>query len=547
MRAELSLITITIQQQDEKNSIICNAPMPDPFLLASDGMLPMAPLHSLQWTRGLVWLFLLSNSLIALSFFALLSAIALLIRRRADVRFGWRMRLVSSLIFSIGIAYMLEIWSIWHPNLWLEGIVDALIGVLMLTCTTILWRMMPAFLAIPNPRELETANRELQNEIAERNRTERSLRASEMNFRSMLDGVRDYAILMLDPEGHVTTWNHAAQTIKGYSAEEIMGQHFSIFYPEEAREEGMPQQLLDVARSVGRCEDDNWRVRKDGTRFWANVIITAMRDPEGKLHGFLKVTRDMTERRRMEEVTRLNIELSRSNEELRQFAKIAAHDLQEPLRAIEGYASLIDRRYKGKLDKDFNEFIEFIIDGSSRMADQIQSVLVHSRVRTEEKELALIDCHKVLKEVIVNLKLSIQESQTRIQMEELPTIVANRAELVQLFQNLLSNAIKFRREESPLVRVSATEDDEYWKFCVEDNGIGISPRYTEKIFSMFSRLHSRSRYSGTGIGLAICQKIVESHGGKIWCESKSKSGSKFFFTLPKDRSKGRSSDDAKSN
>jgi len=406
---------------------------------------------------------------------------------------------------------------------------------------------MPAFLAIPNPRELETANRELQNEIAERNRTERSLRASEMNFRSMLDGVRDYAILMLDPEGHVTTWNHAAQTIKGYSAEEIMGQHFSIFYPEEAREEGMPQQLLDVARSVGRCEDDNWRVRKDGTRFWANVIITAMRDPEGKLHGFLKVTRDMTERRRMEEVTRLNIELSRSNEELRQFAKIAAHDLQEPLRAIEGYASLIDRRYKGKLDKDFNEFIEFIIDGSSRMADQIQSVLVHSRVRTEEKELALIDCHKVLKEVIVNLKLSIQESQTRIQMEELPTIVANRAELVQLFQNLLSNAIKFRREESPLVRASATEDDEYWKFCVEDNGIGISPRYTEKIFSMFSRLHSRSRYSGTGIGLAICQKIVESHGGKIWCESKSKSGSKFFFTLPKDRSKGRSSDDAKSN
>lgn len=502
------------------------------LFFASDGFFPVPPSYSMRWNPHLVYIFVLSNGLIALSYFSILGALTYLVLERKDIAFNWVIRLLMLLILILGSAYVLEIWSIWHPSLWVEGLFDALTGLIMLVTTIVMWRLVPAARVIPNPRELEEANLVLQREIAEREKTEKSLLESERKFRSLVVGVTDYAIYVLDKNGEIKNWNLGAERISGYTAEEMIGKHFSIFFSSEDVKDGIPEHLLDIARSVGRCEVDGWRIKKGGARFWANSIVTALRDEKGILTGFSTVTRDLTERRQMEEITRLNLELSRSNEELQQFAKVAAHDLQEPLRAIQGYANLLSRRYANQLDEDGREFIDYIKSSSKRMAEQIQSVLTHSKISVQRKSVAKTNLTAVLSEVVANLKAAIEECGATIESDELPTITGNKSELVQLFQNLISNAIKFRGKEPPVIEITAKKQEKKWLFCVADNGIGIDPNYGGKIFEMFSRLHSKATYSGTGIGLAICQKIVESHGGKIWVESVPDQGSKFYFTIP---------------
>ena len=229
-------------------------------------------------------------------------------------------------------------------------------------------------------------------------------------------------------------------------------------------------------------------------------------------------------------------ELMRSNEELQQFAKIASHDLQEPLRAIEGFAKLLDRRYRDKLDAVGNQFLEFILDGVSRMQKLIQSVLEHSSISTEKKEIQAIDVSSVVKEVMKNLNQAINESKATIIYGDLPAVAVERAQLVQLFQNIISNAIKYASSDRPpYIIISSEKSVDEWLFSIRDNGIGIDNKYAERIFDMFSRLHGAVKYEGTGMGLAICKKIVTAHGGRIWMESEIGEGSIFFFTLPAEK------------
>jgi light-regulated signal transduction histidine kinase (bacteriophytochrome) len=235
--------------------------------------------------------------------------------------------------------------------------------------------------------------------------------------------------------------------------------------------------------------------------------------------------------RRVQERT---AELQRSNEELHQFAKVASHDLQEPLRSIEGFADLLAKRYKDRLDHDANEFIDFILEGTNRMEQLIQAVLAHSRISEEgeKTEAPLTDVNSVIKEVLANLSQSISETGATFDIGTMPTVRVDRSQLIQLFQNLINNAIKYTGSNIPHISVSAELNVGEWLFSVQDNGIGIDSKYAERIFDMFARLHGRTKYSGTGMGLAICKKIVTTHGGRIWMESEVGQGSIFFFTLP---------------
>ena len=226
-------------------------------------------------------------------------------------------------------------------------------------------------------------------------------------------------------------------------------------------------------------------------------------------------------------------ELERSNRDLEQFAYIASHDLQEPLRMVRSYLQLIEQRYQGKLDADAKDFIAYAVDGASRMQTLISELLAYSRVGTRGKPFESIDCTAIVKRVLANLSVAIEESNAKVTYDPLPVVVADSMQLTQIFQNLIGNAIKFHSQDLPCVHISATDEHDEWTFSVHDNGIGIDPKNIERIFLIFQRLHTREEYPGAGIGLAICKRIVERHGGRFWASSEPGKGTAFCFTIPK--------------
>ena len=355
-------------------------------------------------------------------------------------------------------------------------------------------------------------------------------------FRLLVASVRDYAIFMLDPEGRVQTWNAGAEAIKGYAESEIVGRHFSTFYTQADRDREHPQHELEVAAREGRFEEEGWRVRRSGDMFWANVVITALRDEDGTLVGFAKVTRDLTERRAAREALKASAEeLARSNAELERFASAAAHDLIEPLQTMAGFAELVERRYGERLDDDGREFLGHITDGARRMRNLIDGLLRYARVSQADVQLEPVDVAGSLDTVVRNLEAALRASGGTLDYDApaLPCVLADEDLLVNVLQNLVANALKFSGDRPPEVTVRAErEAGDRWRITVADNGVGIDAADQERIFAMFGRARlAGAAQPGVGLGLALCDRLIARLGGTIGVDSEPGAGSRFWFTL----------------
>jgi PAS domain S-box-containing protein len=494
-------------------------------------------------------------------------------------------------------------------------------------------------------------------ELQARGRAEKALHYREERTRLLIEGVQDYAIFLLDPQGTVVSWNAGAERIKGYTAEEVVGKNFSRFYSQEDIDQGKPEAELRRAAADGRSESECWRVRKDGSRFWSNLVITAARSPSGALLGFSEISHDISERHERDakyrglleaapdamvvvnqagQIMLLNLqaqkqfgyhsnelvgqpvkqivpegfaerliadgtrsaaealaqqidtgielqgrrkdgsvfpieimlsplasregtlvtaairnisvrkeaeallvktvgELQRSNDELKHFAYVASHDLQEPLRMVASYTQLLAKRYRGKLDSNADEFITYAVDGCNRMQQMIRDLLTYSGAGSSAIGLQAISSELALHAALANLRVAIDESGAVVSHDSLPSMTTHDAQLTQVFQNLIGNAIKYRGSEVPRIHVSASTDGHKERiFSVRDNGMGIDPQHFDRIFVLFQRLHGRDEFAGTGIGLSICKKILERLGGRIWVESQLEHGSTFHFALPQE-------------
>ncbi|MEL1254520.1 PAS domain S-box protein [Flavobacterium sp. DGU38] len=381
-----------------------------------------------------------------------------------------------------------------------------------------------------------------------------SLKKSEERYHLMVEEVQDYSILYMNHEGIVENWNIGAEKIKGYKTEQIVGKSFSVFYTEEDRKNNLPQKLLQIARQKGKAVHEGWRVRKNGTLFWANIVITAIHNKKKEVIGFSKVTHDLTEKKEAEdklkqnglELEQKNTELEQMNKELQSFAYISSHDLQEPLRKIQTFATQIMEKESDNLSDFGKDKFQRMQNAAKRMQTLINDLLSYSRTNIQERIFEKNNLYKIIDEVKEDLKEELEQKGAVIEEGETFEIDLIPFQFRQLLYNLVSNSVKFSRPEIPAVikinceivkgaaihNKKAKEDSDYCHISISDNGIGFDQQYSAKIFEVFQRLHGKLEYTGTGIGLAIVKKIVDNHNGFISASGEENKGATFDIYIP---------------
>lgn len=368
------------------------------------------------------------------------------------------------------------------------------------------------------------------------------LERSDELFRKMIDEVADYAILLMDKDGIILNWNKGAQNIKGYAAEEIVGKNFRTFYLPEDRKLNVPETLIAEATLTGRASAEGYRIRKDGSTFWGSIVITALHDDDNNVIGFTKVTRDLTERKLAEDkIRQYTADLEAQNKELAQYAYITSHDLQEPLRKIQTFSLLALEETN---IETIHKYLEKINSSTGRMSSLIKGVLNFMRVSETEQQWETVDLNVVLKNILQDQEILIMEKKASVDIGVMPILRGVEIQLYQLFLNLIGNALKFS-DRRPEISITSTtlaslEDfpnlDPTKKYCeikVKDNGIGFDNQHSDRIFLLFKRLNTDvQRFPGTGLGLALCRKIVDNHKGHIHAVSTKGEGSEFCVVLP---------------
>jgi PAS domain S-box-containing protein len=452
-----------------------------------------------------------------------------------------------------GIVIKMERDELFGPvNRRLASVVGITFGLVLLGVAAMILALRPlAGRVLLHTDELESQIYEktaaLNTELGERVRAEKSLRDSEALYHSLVDTL-PINILRKDLAGRVTYGNHGYCAMMGKPLEQLLGKTDFDLFPRDLAEKYSRDD--DKVVHTGKIfEDVEENRRPGGLTAYVHVLKAPVRNAKGDIVGTQVIFWDVTERKQAElALAQANAELGRSNKELEQFAYVASHDLQEPLRMITSYTQLIAKRYHDKLDGNAREFMDFAVAGALRMQRLIHDLLAYSRVGTRGKPPEPVQSGDVLDAALDNLKLALEETNAQVTRDPMPAVMADPVQLTQLFQNLIGNAIKFRGQEKPHIHLCAKRESlprketpgtaaakpagEEWHFTVRDNGIGIDPQYFDKIFVIFQRLHTADQYPGTGIGLAICKKIIERHGGRVWVESQPGAGATFHFTLP---------------
>jgi PAS domain S-box-containing protein len=367
-------------------------------------------------------------------------------------------------------------------------------------------------------------------DISDRKLTETALQESESKYRQIVE-LAEEGIWVIDSNARTTYVNQAMARMLGYTELEMFGVSLFEFMDEQAIQSANDN--ID-RRKQGIAETHEFKLKtKNNKDVWTYMSTSPVMDEKGNLLSCCALVYNITDRKESEQqMLQLTNDLKRSNQELEQFAYVASHDLQEPLRSVTSYTQLLAQRYQGNLDAKADKYINYIVDGSTRMQQLINDLLAYSRLGTRAQKFEIADCYAAVDQSLCNLRIAIAEKKAVITCDSMPTVMADELQLVQLFQNLLGNAIKFCCQDVPTIHISAIIQNNEWLFSVRDNGIGIDSEYADRIFIIFQRLHSRREYLGTGIGLAICKRIVERHSGRIWVESQSGQGATFYFTIP---------------
>lgn len=522
------------------------------------------------WNHSLIWTHVVSDSLIALAYLSIPITLVYFIRKRRDMPFNWMFFCFGVFILACGATHVMEVWNLWHADYWLAGAVKVVTAVASVATAILLVPLVPRALALPSPEtlrreiverkraqnaldqanselerrvqqrtaELTRVNENLVKEAAHRKKTEEALRRSEEQFRLVVERVRDYAIFSLDPAGIITSWNKGAEHIKGYQASEIVGKHFSRFYLQEDLDCGKPEMELQLAASEGRSQGEGWRLRRDGSRFWANTVITAIRNERGELMGFSKITHDLTERKRAEQ------KLQEANATLAHMARVTtmgeltasiAHEINQPLAVVVNNANAC-RRMLFSESPDLDEIRQAVVDiavAGTRAGEII------ARVRALVKKVlpgkARVSINEVIQEVLGLVSAELERHHVAARAElpsDLPPVFGDRIQLQQVVLNLIMNGLEAMNvvTDRPRVLLIRSEIHSSGKVAVavEDCGAGLDPTQLPHIFDTFFT----TKPAGMGMGLPISRSIIEAHEGRLSARPNENFGATFEFTLP---------------
>lgn len=487
--------------------------------------------HCYHWIPSLVFLHVFSDGTIALSYLLIPFGLVYFVHKRKDLPFNWIFFCFCAFIIACGTTHAMEIWTLWHADYWVSGFIKLFTGIISFSTAILLYLLIPTALALPGPNDLRAAlekQKLISKELAERTHSleiQQNKTNTERFFKNQLSNIIEssieYAIIATDLKGNIILWNEGAHQIYGYKAEEVNQKNISLLYTPEDINEGRVKDLLNTALEQ-RIERSFEHIRKDGLQFTASVAVNLRYDQNNEPVGYVFISKNIEKEKEYEE------RITKTNQELEQFAYITSHDLKAPLRSITSLINWIEEDKANTLTEESKEHFNLLISRANRMNNLIEGILTYSRIGRVDFDITKVSIKNLIQEILETLD---SEKKVKIHYaEDLPIFTTSKIPLLQVFTNLLNNAIKYNDKPEVKIEIGYKDQEKYYEFYVTDNGPGIDPEYHQKIFEIFQTLQSRDEIESTGIGLSIVKKIVESRGGKVTIESAVGAGTTFRFT-----------------